>query len=219
MEQVRLLASEGRYEEALQKHIWIHDHILELDRAYYGVRLSFALGYWVELGTVYPKALEALVAIRDEKTARLLSGNGNRELFHDVVAINVRLDDSSPTVDLFKKLEASQPEFAASVYDLADEALVAAGEYGIARRYLVDPMGRFAKAKRSFEEDMKYARSTENVVVITQSFQQIFTDNVLRIITVLDNTGDSDLAREIQSEALAVLESPAIRDAIKNRDD
>ena len=38
--------------------------------SYYGVRLSFALSDWVELGTLYPKALDTLKGIRAEKTSR-----------------------------------------------------------------------------------------------------------------------------------------------------
>ena len=40
----------------------------------YGVRLSFALSYWEQLGEVYPPALTALKKTRDDKTALLLDG-------------------------------------------------------------------------------------------------------------------------------------------------
>jgi len=127
------LAAEGKFQQALEKHVWFHNHALEVRPSYYGVRLSFALSDWVELGKKYPKALVTLRGIRDEKTARLLAGNANRGLFHDVESINDHLKESSATVALFKKLDGAQPEFAASVHDLADEALIAAGEYGLRR--------------------------------------------------------------------------------------
>ncbi len=210
----RRLAAEGEFERALEKHVWFHNHGLEADPSYYGVRLSFALSDWIELGKKYPQALVTLKSIRDEKTSRLLLGETNRALFHDVESINDHLGESEATVDLFKKLEAAQSEFAASIYDLADESLIAAREYGLARKYLGDPMSRLTKAKRRFDEGMQYAKTSRSGDASRKAFESIFTDEVVRIVTVLDKTGDSDRAREIQSKALAVLESPAIRNAI-----
>jgi tetratricopeptide (TPR) repeat protein len=214
LDEARRLAAQGKFQEALEKHVWFHDHALEVRPSYYGVRLSYALSDWVELGKKYPKALETLKGIRDKKTSRLLAGEADRALFHDVESINDHLGESKATVDLFRKIEVARPGFAASVYDLADEALIAAGEYGLAKKYLGDPMTRLAKAKRRFDEGIQYAKMSRSGDASRQAFESIFTDDIVRIITVLDKTGDSDKAREIQSKALAVLESPAIRNAI-----
>jgi tetratricopeptide (TPR) repeat protein len=216
LEQARQLAAAGKFEEALQKHIWFHNHALEVDPAYYGVRLSFALADWVELGRKYPPALTALQKIRDEKTSRLVNGLANRDLFHDVESINEYLDESAATVALFKKIEGKQPDFAASVYDLADEALILAGEYALARKYLGDPMFRFETAKRHFEDGMRYAKTSEREEASRRATEHIFTDEIVRIVNVLDKAGDQDRAREIQSKALAVLNNPTIRGAITN---
>jgi tetratricopeptide (TPR) repeat protein len=210
----RRLAAEGKFKQALEKHVWFHNHGLEADPSYYGVRLSFALADWVELGKKYPEALATLKSIRDEKTSRLLMGETNRGPFHDVESINDHLGEPRATVDLFKKLEAAQPEFAGSVYDLADESLIAAREYGLARKYLGDPMSRLTNAKRRFEEGMHYVKTSRSGDASRKAFESIFSDEIVRIVTALDKTGDSDMAREIQSKALAVLESPAIRNAI-----
>ncbi len=197
LDQARRLASEGKFEEALQKHIWFHNHALEVDPAYYGVRLSFALRDWVELGKKYPAALTALRKIRDEKTSRLVTGQADRNLFHDVESINEYLDESAATVELFKKIEVAQPDFAASVYDLADKALIATGEYA-----------------RQFEDGMRYAKTSQKDDASRRAFERIFTDRVVRIIRVLDKSGDQDQAREIQSKALVVLDNSTIRNAI-----
>ena len=214
LDEARRLAAQGKFEEALGKHVWFHNHALEVRSSYYGVRLSCALSDWVELGKKYPKALVKLKDIRDEKTLQLLEGEANRALFHDVESINDHMGESKATVDLFRKIEVKQPEFAASVYDLADEALIAAGEYGLAKKYLGDPMTRFATARRQFDEGMQYAKTSRSREASRQAFESIFKDKVVRIIIVLDRTGDSDKAREIQSKALVVLECPVIRAAI-----
>src|SRR2546426_6861906 len=114
LDEARRLARQGKFEQALQKHIWIHDHVLEANPSYYGVRLSFALADWIDLGKKYPKALEALKAIRDKKTSRLMAGEDDRVVFHDVQSINQYLGESKATVELFKQIQARQPEFASS---------------------------------------------------------------------------------------------------------
>ncbi|MDX1982468.1 MAG: hypothetical protein SFV51_19490, partial [Bryobacteraceae bacterium] len=52
----RLDARQGDYAEALQKYLWFHHHALEHDMALSGVRLSYALNEWWELGKAYPPA-------------------------------------------------------------------------------------------------------------------------------------------------------------------
>lgn len=214
MSEARSLASEGKFEEALQKHVWFHNHALELRPSYYGVRLSFALADWVELGKSYPKALTILRSIRDEKARRLIAGEKRRDLFHDVESINDHLGEMNATVDLFKRLEAVEPEFTSSVYDLADEALVAAGEYALARKFMGDPADRFANARGQFAEGMQFAKRARQDDAAKEAFESIFVAEVIRIITVLGKTSELDKAKEIQSKALVVFDSPEIRSAL-----
>ncbi len=216
LDEARRLAEQGRFEEALQKHIWLHDHVLESQPSYYGVRLSFALADWVDLGRKYPKALEALKSIRDKKTSRLVAGEGDKRLFHDVRSINENLGESKETVELFKQIEARRPEFASSIYDLADKEMIEAGEYALARRYLGDPAARLSTARSHFDSGLVFARTGQRGDASRQAFETIFTERVVRIITVLDKTGEHELARRIQSEALKVLDNSGIRNATSN---
>src|SRR5262245_16874293 len=118
------LAGQGRYEEALARHLWFHHHALEVEEALYGVRLSYALSDWVELGMVYPPALQELRAVRDAKERALSEGAGSRELFHDVVAINDHLGEAARTVELFRLMDRDFRELASECYRVAEPALV-----------------------------------------------------------------------------------------------
>jgi hypothetical protein len=162
LEAAQKLACDGKYEEALQKHIWYHKHALELDQAQYGVRLSFALSYWIDLGKKYPPALKALREIRDGDATRLAAGEQNRELFNDVVAINEELGDSAATVDVFKKIESVQPMFASTVAQVADKSLFHAREYQLEKKYLGDPFVRFDDAKCRLDYGVQFAKACRN---------------------------------------------------------
>ncbi len=71
------MMDQGRFEEALQRQIWYHNHALEYDQGQGGVRLTFALSQWIELGRHYPKAKTALIEIRDRDSRALMEGRGN----------------------------------------------------------------------------------------------------------------------------------------------
>jgi hypothetical protein len=214
LDDAKRLADQGDYEAALAKHVWFHDNALKVRRSYYGVRLSFALSYWIELGKKYPKALETLKSIRDEKTSRLLAGVTQRDLFHDVKSINKHLNETAATAELFKRLEAGSPSFASAVYDIADEALLQAHEYELAKKYLGDPKMRLATAKRNFDEGIKFAKTSKSGDASRQANERIYTDKVVGIMTVLRETGDNAGAKNIQAEALKTLENSTIRNAL-----
>lgn len=217
LDAARRFAKEGKFEEALERHLWFHHHALEHRPSYYGVRLSFALADWMELGRRYPKALEALRQVRDEKTARLAGGEQDRALFHDVESINDHLKEPRATVDLFRKVEAAQPEFAVVVADLAAKSFVDAEEYALARKYLGDPADAFSRAEKQLARGLAYAKSSRRPAAAQDAFESIFTGEVVRIVTVLDRTGSPDLAREVQTKALAVLDRPEIHEALSSK--
>jgi hypothetical protein len=213
LEDARRLAQEGDYEGALAKHVWFHENALKINSGYYGVRLSFALTYWIELGSKYPKALEKLKSIRDEKMATFARGEGTRPLFHDIESINESLGEKSATVDLFKKLEAANPKYGLDLYDIADEALLQAGEYELAKKCMGDPAKRFAMVRDTYLEGLEFDKGKEGAS--GGAFGRIFTAEVIRIITVLRKTGDKGTAEMIQAEALKTFNSDAIRNALK----
>jgi tetratricopeptide (TPR) repeat protein len=215
LRQAKEYAQKGMFEQALQKHIWFHDNALQVDRSYYGVRLSFALDDWVELGRKYPKALEALREIRDKKVSLLAGGDTRPELFQDVEAVNEHLGDSRATVTLFKQIEARNPVFAGSLYEVAEKSLIAAAEYRLARRYLGDAQERFAWAKQCYQRGLAYAaKNSEHADMARKASQENFAERVVRLITVLTQTGDQAQAREIQAEALRLCDSERIKNAL-----
>lgn len=126
----------GHYALALKKHRWFFDQALEHEPAQYGVRLSFALGYWYELAQVYPPAMDELHALRDRATQNAIAGIDVRESFHDASSINRVLNDITATRDLFLKLHETNRAHAQTAYSIAQPVLIAFGEYGLCSEYL-----------------------------------------------------------------------------------
>ncbi|WP_411846044.1 hypothetical protein AAFN60_21265 [Roseibacillus persicicus] len=214
LEAARKLAEEGKYNEALGKHVWYHEHALEICESHYGVRLSFALSDWCELGKKFPLALNKLKEVRDRKTALLLNGNGDREIFHDVESINGVLEEPDLTVKLFKHLDAVHPELAEDVSDLVIDVLASSKEHVLARKYLGDPMEELAWATQRYKEGMQWAQNQEGTHS-RRAFEHLFEKRTILIISVLSASGEFGTARNIQAKALEVMSSELVEKALE----
>lgn len=131
----RAFTDSGEYAKALERHEWYHKNALRINRAQYGVRLSFALSDWKDLADKYPPALASLKAIRDADVKELEAGTGKPETFHDVVSINEKLGEEAASVALFKSLDAKQPALAKKCFSRADKTLLNQGEVELFTKY------------------------------------------------------------------------------------
>jgi type II secretory pathway pseudopilin PulG len=113
LDEAKDLMSKGQYEESLQRHIWHFNHASEFGDSYQSiVRLTSGVPDWEELGRRYPKAKQALIEIRDNKTRELAEGRGYTEMLQDVQAINHELQNDDATYALFKAIEEKDPKLA-----------------------------------------------------------------------------------------------------------
>ncbi len=213
LEEARTLREQGKYEEALQKHLWFHEHVLEHDPAYVGVRLSFALAGWVELGAKYPKAREAMVSIRDRDTKAVAEGRGTFKLLQDVASLNRYLKEDSKTVDLFLSIEAKQPQLALIGYEVVEPQLVARHEWKTCERYIRDPLKRFERfqAMRQMQLSLATEDSTEPFKDVAEGH---FVEQTCRLIEILVGVGRGPDAEKVRDRALAVRDDAAIRGAM-----
>ena len=90
-----------------------------------------------------------------------------------------------------------------------------AREYELAKKYLGDPRKRLSAATRNFREGMIFAKSSKSGDASRQAFERIYTNEVVRIIVILRETRDENVAKDIQADALKKLESSEIRNALK----
>ncbi|MFO1487449.1 MAG: protein kinase [Verrucomicrobiota bacterium] len=242
LQEATALREAGRYEEALQRHLWYHEHALEVDRAQLGVRLSFALSDWMELARRYPRAWQALVEVRDLKTNQLLSGRGYSELFQDVAAINGELQQDDSSVQLFKTLETSNPKLADQCYFYIQDELVKRGEYATCVRHLGDAQQRFENIQRTRSvtrnfEDRNAATRKEmteryrSMAKTNSAFQSLadhyeqsasapphadrrFVDQTRQLIEILVGTSRRAEAEEIRDRAIAVVDDSRLKSAV-----
>lgn len=145
-----------RYETALAKHVWFHENALSIEPALYGVRLSFALGYWHELAKEYPPALLKLEEIRDQDAKNVTEGKNVRKSFHDMASINDNLEEQSATTEVFEALDENSPNIAKQVFDIAQPSLVRSKAYSLLGKYVM-PKDDIAKITETYRQGRKLA--------------------------------------------------------------
>lgn len=209
-EQARALAESGRYEEALQGQIWFHENALRFRPSLVGVRTSFALSDWVELGEKYPPARQALVETRDRARLACIGPEGTVEQFRDVAAINRYLADDADTVATFRTLDAVRPELATKARRAAEQALVAAGEYRLYAKYLPEPDAEFDTIRA--EHDRLLAGAPHPAT--RKSAATLFADRTARLVGTLVATDRRPAAAAIRARALAVPDVPDLPAAL-----
>jgi hypothetical protein len=216
LQEARSLAQEGRHEEALQRHLWYHNHALEFEPGQAGVRLSFALSYWVELARRYPKAKEALVEIRDRGEQEFAGRGGYVELFSEISAINGYLGQKDATLTLFKSIQSRNFQLARQCYRSAEELLVEAGDYALCARFVADFQKRFESIRAARDRTMEIVNRTQGVdrTSLSKHAQQTFIKDARRLVEILVGTGRKADAENIRDQAVALLDVPELQSAV-----
>lgn len=206
------LIQQKKYEEALLRLRWFWDHILEYERAQYGVRLSFALGIWKQLADVYPPALQELRSLRDKSEQRAAA---SPYVFHDLLSLNETLGETPKSIAFFKELMTKSPEQAQKFYRFIDSKMIAAKEFKIAMQYGGSPADRWEKLKPSVQQDVSEAqartilryRYKEEIPVQEiknyrmQMINYAETMKVAPLLAFTNGVGDKAMADRIQRES------------------
>ncbi len=152
---------QGEYEKALQDHIWFHDNALKYKPSLYGIRITFALLDWIELGQKYPKAHNELIDIRNRKADLIKTRHGTLELFHDVQSINKYLNDRQKTIDLYKDMTVCDFELAKRCYCVAKEDLIVYQEFGLCNRLMDVPMFIIRDMRQILDQNIQIYKTNQ----------------------------------------------------------
>ncbi|HCS50676.1 hypothetical protein [Rubinisphaera sp.] len=209
------LTRKGEYVKALERTLWFHDHALEHDQAMSGVRLSFALGYWEDLGKVYPQAKTAMIETRDRKLKLLQENKGNIDIFKDVVALNRTLGEDSKSIIYFDEIDKQNSEQAERYWIFIKRTIIAAKRYDLIKKYLDSFDQEFQSCKYLYEIRKKnYNKIARAGDQFKSHNENHFVEECLTLIEVAQAIDDPTAAKSIQQKALAVLDDPRLRKAI-----
>lgn len=198
-------ANSNRFETALSKHVWYHKNALKHDPAQTGVRLSFALGYWIDLGKKYPPALIKLQEIRDECRKTVLKGTDVVEKFIDMSAINDSLGESDKTTKLFSVLDKQKPKIAKKVYETAQPSLIASEEYDLCAQY-IDHNYEINKIISRYKDGLERAKNGNFGQFYSDFVDRTFRKDSATLVALLSVTKKTEFAKEVGKKAKKTLD-------------
>jgi hypothetical protein len=199
----------GRFADALAKHVWYHENALKYRPAQYGVRLSFALSDWVELGNLYPPALLMLQSVRDEAGKKVREATSHQKIFqtfHDFAAINRAIEEQSKTTDLFVWLDANKPKAAERAFGVAEPALIESKQYRLCGKY-IDADRAFGEIVRHYHMNQGMAKSEKFGGDFREFAQKTFSNSTATLVALL-------VLNDHKADALRIAEK-----ALKEHDD
>ena len=206
----------GAYEDALVKFLWFHEHALQIDPGLTGVRLSFAVSYWLKLARVYPPALEAFFRTRDQAETAFREGPADFDLFAEIAALNEYVGQRVRTADLFEEVANTNPAGAQRIYHVAERSLVADRRYKTCGPFL-RPQKRMALAAEQYHSMRQFEDSRpETKYPPPKVARKFYVQDVATLIALLVINGQNEEARHAYHEGLSVVndfEFQAVLDA------
>lgn len=192
---------QGRFEQALAKHLWFHEHALEYRPSLRGVRLSFALSYWFELANEFAPARESLVRLRDEAELQIIAGasdSGSR--FSEFAYINEHFQDYGRTTTVFEKMAKDAPQFAARTYDRAQRALIVCERFDLCSQFLTNPESTFQSAREHLRHCLDCNKGRDIQRELDTSSRRVFSYGVGDLIAILARS-----QRHFEAQRIAAL--------------
>jgi len=144
------------YSRALEKYEWFFENSIQIKRSYYGVRLSYCLSEWVELGTEHPPALEALENKKKEALASFIKSKSRND-FHDYSSICFAIGCSGEAVEVFRELRSTDFELSKELFTFVYEKLARNSEWALCREYLGNGYKQYKKLLKLFDACIKGA--------------------------------------------------------------
>jgi hypothetical protein len=212
LQEVREDVKYRRYEVALCKILWFHENALALRPSLSGVRLSFALSGWLELGEVYPPALEKMKQVRDDTEKRIRDQKRIRvrfEDFHDFVAFNRTLREEERTAKAFEWLDKTNEEDAQRVYGVAESALIKQRAYELCGKY-IEPERDLTRIREFYT--MSLAMADKRFGEQHRKFaEKKFLNDVTTLVAILVQNDRKVEASEVASEAKKIAKDPDLQ--------
>jgi hypothetical protein len=197
------LMEAGDFKSALEKHLWLNRESLSVCPDFRGVRLSFALMYWRELGEVFPPAADAMRRIRDESLSAIKSGESTGQTYLDAVAFNRELEDHLLNVELLETLERANRPRAEKLFPFVFDSLVSAEAWRTARRFIPEPEAMAAEFLFDLNQILhEYPDSSEPIPLRRKGGVFGFSRILGMLLQVLVGNDEREVASGIRALAL-----------------
>ena len=209
LQNIDKLVADKQYQKALEAHEYFFEESKK-SSGMGGVRVSFALSSWAQLGSLYPPALAALKRISDDHKALILSGKGSFNIFQEYQAINSYIDRNDETVQTFLTLDKKFPAQAPEFFLVSKDQLIVANKFDVVKRYYGDPIYEYESIRNSREYALSQLRKKApgfNIDTINAEYEA----KVKNLIEVTAKIGRQAEADEIRRRSSVYIRGNLLR--------
>ena len=208
------LAKDGKFAEALDKHVWYHENSRNTcNTSQIGVRLSFAMADWKKLADQFPPAKEKLFQLRDKAEQAVLAGHGGFTEFTEIAAIDRIYDQEKKSYELFRKLAEVSPATAKKCYFGAQDLLMKQKDYALCAKFAPEPNQEYSAWELAWKRTAQSAGKNQPV---EDSIRQMCLRKFRQLIEVLIGSGQVEKAVEIQKRALDLTQDKSLETAVED---
>jgi hypothetical protein len=209
LQNIDKLVAEKKYQQALEAHQYFFEESKK-SSGMGGVRVSFALSSWAQLGSVYPPALIALSKIASEHKALILSGKGSFYIFQEYHSINSYIGKNSETLETFLTADKKYPSQAKDYYLSVKELLISEGKFDIIKKYANDPIYEYESIRNERERALSQLRQKVAGNTI-EAINSEFEVKVKGLIEVTQKIGMQAEAEEIKRRSESYINGNLLR--------
>lgn len=160
LEKARKALRNKDYEVALEKYQWFFHNSIEINRSYYGVRLSYCLSEWKQLANDYPPAMEALIELKNNTLATFLE-TYSRQSFHEYKSIAGCLNEPKEVFDQFMIVHNSNKELAKNLFTFVYEYCAENNNWEICLTYLGNGNEQYEEALEMLDHMIEFSEKKD----------------------------------------------------------
>ena len=206
----------GRYKIAITKHLWYHQNASVIEPSLSGAWTSFAQGDWLELGEVYPPALQKMKQVRDETEKRIR----NEELvrvrfsdFQDFAALNRTLREHDRTLGVFQWLDEKDPEDAARLFRVPRKSLIKRKAHELYGKY-VQPQEEMERIQESYQQTFDFDDWKYGDIFFKHAEKKLLNDvgTLVALLVKIDRVPE---AKQVAEESMQIIEGDEFNERLR----
>ena len=157
LNEARNAYKDKNYSIALSKYQWFYDNSIEINKSFYGVRLSYCLNEWADLGKIYKPANEALIELK-ETTLSSFKEKLSQEAFHEYSCICGYLECSNEAYEEFLPLHKSNNNLAAKLFTYVYEYCASNKQWELCKKYLGNGHKQYKNTLETFDHMIEFSK-------------------------------------------------------------
>lgn len=172
LREARSAFKEKNYSLSLKKYQWFYENSIKIDQSFYGVRLSYCLGEWAELGKVFPPAQVALVKLKNN-TLATFKDTYSKSSFHEYSSISGYLNNSIEVYQEFLIIHKSDKELAKCLFTYVYKYCAENGHWDICYEYFESGYNTYDSTLEMFDHLIKFSNTKQSTSIKKDAIETI----------------------------------------------